>query len=341
MAATPPPVRFGVIGLAHLHVFGMTAMLRGAGAELVAFHGEGDVAKGYGQLHPEAKAAGAAGEILEDETIELIVCADVPDRRAAIGIEALRNGKDALIDKPAAVSLDELVQLDGARRETGRRCALFYSERLASPSTLRAEALVAAGAIGRVVEVSGVGPHQLGLAPRPDWFFEPACSGGILGDLASHQMDQFLAIADADDAEVVFAETANHAHPDRPAFEDYGRVVLRSAGGVAGSARVDWYTPAGLGTWGDVRLSVLGTEGFLEVRKNVDPAGRPGAEHLILVDGRETRHVDCHRDPLPFAARLLADVRERTETAQHPARAFRAQALALEAQARASAPISR
>ena len=329
------PVRFGILGLAHVHVFGMTALLQAAGAELAAFHGDAGMMEGFGKLQPGARAAGDAREILEDPTIALVLCADVPDRRAAIGIEAMRHGKDVFVDKPAAVTREELDALDAARRESGRLCAIFYSERLASRSTLRAQALVEAGAIGEVVETIGVGPHQLGLTARPDWFFEPARSGGILGDLASHQMDQFLAFTGAEEAEVVAATVANRAHPERPGFEDYGSVLVRSPR-ATGYARVDWYTPAGLGTWGDVRLTVLGTEGSLEVRKNVDPAGRPGGEHVLLVDGQETRHIDCSRDPLPFAGNLLRDVRERSETAQSPSQAFRAQALALEAQERAT-----
>jgi len=330
-----PPVRFGILGLAHLHVFGMTGLLREAGAELVAFHGDASMMDGFGRLFPGARAVADPRAILEDDTIGLVLCADVPSRRAATGSEAMRHGKDFFVDKPAALTRAELAELRRAREETGRLCAIFYSERLTSRATGRALALVRAGAIGEVVETVGLGPHQLGLTARPDWFFDPARSGGILGDLASHQMDQFLTFTDSREAEVVAAEVANRANPDRPGFEDYGSALVRGDRGT-GYVRVDWYTPDGLGTWGDVRLVVLGTEGTIEVRKNVDPAGRPGADHLILVDAHETRHIDCSRDPLDFGARLLADVVERTETALPHARAFQAQDLALTAQERAT-----
>jgi len=326
-----PPVRFGILGLSHIHVFGMTGLLRAEGAELVAFHGESAMMEGFGKLHPGARAAADPREILEDDAIALVLCADVPDRRAATGREVMRHGKDLFVDKPAAVTRAELAALREAQRETGRLCTIFYSERLTSRSTSRALELVRAGAIGEVVETVGLGPHQLGLTARPEWFFDPARSGGILGDLASHQMDQFLVFTDSREAEVVAAQVANRAHPDRPGFEDYGSALVRGDRGT-GYARVDWYTPAGLGTWGDVRLFVLGTEGTIEARKNVDPAGRPGAEHLILVDGKETRHVDCSRDPVPFGRQLLEDVANRTETALPQARAFQAQELALAAQ---------
>jgi predicted dehydrogenase len=327
-------VRFGVIGLSHLHVFAMTGLLREAGAELAAFHGEPAMAEGFGKLFPDARACADPDEVLDDDRIALVVCADVPDRRAAIGRSVLGRGKALFVDKPAAVTTDELAALRAAQRHSGRPCAIFYSERLTSRATCRALALVRAGAIGEVVETVGLGPHQVGLAPRPDWFWDPARSGGILGDLASHQTDQFLAFTGSREAEVVAAQVANRAHRDRPGFEDYGSVLLRGERGT-GFARVDWYTPDGLGTWGDGRLTVLGTEGYLEVRKNVDPAGRPGADHVVLVDANETRHVDCSRDPLGFGPELVGAVAAGGLPPEEQARVFRAQELALEAQARA------
>ena len=239
-----------------------------------------------------------------------------------------------------ATAREDLARLRAAQEATGRHCVIFFSERLTSRSTRRALALVRAGAIGEVVETIGLGPHQIGLTARPAWFFDRARSGGILGDLASHQMDQFLAFTGSRDARIVAARTENRLHRDRAGFEDYGSVLLQSDR-ATGYARVDWYTPAGLGSWGDVRLTVLGTEGQLEVRKNVDPAGRSGGDHVLLVDGDETRHIDCQRDPLPFGEQLLADVVARTCTAQDPALAFRAQDLALEAQALANRPAGR
>jgi len=312
----------------------MAALLREAGAQVVAYHGAPPMADGFGTLFPGARACSDPRRILEDDAISLVACADVPDRRAQIGVASLAQGKAFFVDKPAAVTATELDALRQAQAASKRICAIFFSERLMSRATCRALELVRAGAIGDVVETVGLGPHQIGLAPRPDWFFHPERSGGILGDLASHQMDQFLAFTGARTAEVVASQVANRAHPEHPGFEDFGSLLVRG-NGATGYARVDWYTPDGLGTWGDGRLTVLGTDGTLEVRKNVDPAGRPGGDHLVLVDGRETRHIDCSRDPLAFGPRLLAEVvRERSEVLPQD-QTFLAQELALEAQAKA------
>ena len=130
------------------------------------------------------------------------------------------------------------------------------------------------------------------------------------------------------------SQVANWNFPQWPELEDFGDVLLRGNGG-SGYARVDWYTPDGLSTWGDGRLVVLGTEGYIELRKYVDIAGRSGASHLFLVDGKAARHVDASAGDLPYGRQLLADIVDRTETAMTQAHCFLACRLALEAQAKA------
>jgi hypothetical protein len=126
----------------------------------------------------------------------------------------------------------------------------------------------------------------------------------------------------------------NLHHPDHPAFQDFGDVMVRGDGGT-GYIRVDWFTPAGLPTWGDTRLTVLGAQGYMEVRKNVDIAGQAGADHLFLVDAKGVRRIDCANVELPYGRQVVDDVLARTETAMTQAHAFLATELALRAQAQA------
>jgi predicted dehydrogenase len=207
----------------------------------------------------------------------------------------------------------------------------MYSERHENRATVKAGELVKAGAIGKVVQTIGIGPHRMNAKTRPPWFFEKRRYGGILCDVGSHQFEQFLFFTGATRADIVAAQVGNVAHPEFPGVEDFGDVVLRSDQGT-GYFRVDWFTPDGLKTWGDVRLTVLGTEGYIEVRKNADIAGREGGEHLFLVDKKEARHIDCKNEPLPYGARLIDDVLHRTETAMPQSHCFYAMELALRAQ---------
>lgn len=328
-------IRFAAIGLNHNHIYGQTRCLLDAGAELVAVYApEDDLAEAYCKAFPQAKRVSDRRAILDDPSIRMIVTASIPDERAATAIEAMRSGKDVMVDKPGVVSLEQLAEVKRVQQETGRIWSVCFSERFETRSTERASQLVAAGAIGRAVQTIGVGPHALNNNARPDWFFQRKRYGGILTDIAAHQCDQFLHFTGSTSAEVVASHIANYANPQTPELEDFGEVMLRGSGG-SGYIRVDWYTPNGLGVWGDGRLTILGTDGYIELRKYIDVAGRPGGDHLFLVDGKETRYVDCSGVALSYGPKLIADVLDRTETAMPQAHCYLATELALTAEAKA------
>jgi predicted dehydrogenase len=330
-----PPLRFAAIGLNHSHIYGQTKAMLDAGAQLVAVHAEeDDLAHQYVTTFPQAKRAADRRAILEDTSIKLVVSAITPDVRGATAIEVMRHGKDVMVDKPGVITLEQLADLRRAQAETKRIFSVCYSERFENRATEKASKLVAAGAIGKVVQTVGLGPHSLRNNPRPDWFYQRRRYGGVLCDIAAHQCDQFLHFTGSTRAEVVASHIANHANPETPELEDFGEVLLRGNGGT-GYIRVDWYTPKGLGVWGDGRLTILGTEGYIEIRKYVDIGGRAGGDHLFLVDQEGTHHIDCKAEALPYGPRLMADVLYRTETAMAQAHCFLATELALKSEAMA------
>ncbi len=328
----PPPTRFAAIGLNHGHIYGMTRALLGAGAELAGFYApEDDLAAQYEGAFPQAERVTDRLKLLEDERIALIVSAAIPSERAEIGLAALQHGKDFLADKPGFVTLEALSRHESLCAETGRKSLVYFSERFENRATVRASQLVEAGAIGAVVHTVGLGPHRVGLFPRPDWFYDTQRAGGILTDVASHQLDGFLFFTRSERARITAASVANRAHPEYPAFMDVGDLAVQSDK-ASGLVRVDWLTPEGLGVWGDGRLFLVGTEGTIELRKLIDPAGREGGDHLILVNGETTEYIDCQNEALPFARQLLGDIHSRTETAVTQAHTFTASRLAIEAQ---------
>jgi predicted dehydrogenase len=305
----------------------------------MGFHApEDNLAKGFGERYPQAQRVEDRRRLLEDRGIALIVSAAIPSERAGIGIEAMRHGKDYMTDKPGMTSLGELEEVRSVQAQTKRIYSICYSEHFETRSTVKAGELVAAGAIGKVINTTGLGPHKLKNLPRSDWFYERRKTGGILTDIASHQCEQFLFFADALDARVVAATVANRANPEKPELQDFGELLMR-AGEVTGYARVDWFTPDGLPVWGDGRLVILGTEGTLELRKYVDIGGKPGGDHLFLVDRKGVHRIDCTDVELPYGRQLLADIRDRSETAMPQARCFKAMELALTAQAMAESAV--
>jgi predicted dehydrogenase len=329
-------IRFGVVGTNHRHIRGQVDCLTSAGAEFVSFfEPDSALAEEFAQRYPAPRRARSEGEVLENESIHLLVTAAIPADRAPLAIRAMRHGKDVMTDKPGVTTLAQLDQVRKVQQETGRIFSICFSERFETRSTVKAWELVRAGAIGRVVHTTGLGPHRINRPTRPDWFFTKERGGGILTDIASHQADQFLLFTGSTSAEVVAAHVGNYANADKPEFEDFGEVLWRGNGGT-GYVRVDWYTPDGLPTWGDGRLTILGADGYIELRKYVDIAGRSGIDHLFLVDGKGTRYVDCTNVPLPYGPALVHDVLNRTETAMPQAHCFLACDLALRAEALAT-----
>ncbi|MBN1991655.1 MAG: Gfo/Idh/MocA family oxidoreductase [Anaerolineae bacterium] len=332
---TPPLIRFGVIGINHGHIYGQVNLLLRAGAQFESFYApEPDLLAEFAPKYPQARLAGSPEEILEDERLQLIVTAGIPNERAPLGIKAMQYGKDFMSDKPGFTTLAQLAEARRVQAETGRIYSICYSERFEVGAAVKAGELVQAGAIGRVVQTVGLGPHRARLSTRPAWFFRRAQYGGIITDIASHQLDQFLFFTGSTEAEVVSAQVANYKYPQYPELEDFGEVLVRGNGGT-GYVRVDWYTPDGLDTWGDGRLTILGTEGYLELRKYCDIAGRPGGNHLFLVDQKGTHYFDCNEVHLPYGPQLVNDIINRTETAMSQAHCFLAAELALKAQAQA------
>jgi predicted dehydrogenase len=332
-------IGFGVIGLDHAHIYSMTdAMIRGGGKLLSFYAADPEQAAAFRGRYPGAALARSADEIIEDKRIQLIAAAPIPDQRAPLGIRAMKAGKDYLGDKPAITSLEQLAEVRKTIAETKRKFAIMYSERLEVPAAVKAGELVRQGAIGRVVQTVNLAPHRVNPASRPDWFWDKARYGGILTDIGSHQVDQFLFYTNSRRAQVVASQTGNIAWPQHPDFEDFGDMTVVGDGGT-GYVRVDWFTPDGLGVWGDGRLFLLGTEGFIELRKYIDPAGRPGGNHLLLTDRKQTVYMDCSKVPLPFGPQLVADVVERTSVAQDQEQALLAAELVLTAQQRATPPV--
>jgi predicted dehydrogenase len=328
-----PPIRFSVIGLNHGHIYGQTEAMVRNGGQLVSFYAkEPELASAFAKRYPDAKLVGSEKEILEDGTIKLVVSASIPIDRAPLGIQVMKHGKDFMVDKPGIVTLEQLNEVRRVQKETKRIYSIMYSERFENRATVKAGELVKSGAIGQVIQTIGLGPHRINLKSRPEWFFDRKYFGGIITDIASHQFDQFLFFTGSTKAEIVASQTGNVHYPQYPNFEDFGDAMLKGNGG-AGYIRVDWFTPDGLNTWGDGRLTILGT--CIEIRKNTDLGGREGGNHLFLVDKKETRYVDCSNDTLPYGQQLLNDIENRTETAMTQEHCFLATELALKAQKQA------
>lgn len=325
-------IKFSVIGINHNHINGMVSALIKGGGELVSVYAkEADLLRGFTRAFPNVKIARSEEEILDDKSIQLVASSIIPVERAPLGIRVMKAGKDYMADKPGITTLGQLAEVRKVQKETKRIFSIMYSERLGVPAAIHAGELVQAGAIGKVVQTIGLGPHRMTPASRPDWFFDPDKAGGILCDIGSHQSDQFLFYTNSKQALVSYSQTGNFNLPLYPKYQDFGDMIVRSDH-ATGYIRIDWFTPNSLATWGDGRTFILGTDGYIEMRKYIDIAGRPGGNHLFLVNQKETKYIDCKDVYLPYGEQLVSDVVNRTETAMPQEHCFLATELALNAQ---------
>ena len=313
------------------------AVIRGGGELASVYVKEPELLAEFTRRYPTAEVVREEREVLEDPSIALVLSSIVPAQRAPLGIRVIRHGKDFLVDKPGITTLEQLAEVRRVQVQTKRIYSIVYSERLENQATVKAGDLVRSGAIGQVIQTIGLGPHRIHPPDRPAWFWDRSQFGGIICDIGSHQFDQFLFFTGSTTATIVSSQVSNVRHPDHPAFEDFGDVTVRGDKGL-GYFRVDWFTPAGLPTWGDGRLTILGTDGYIEIRKYVDLAGREGGSHLFVVDQKGVRYVDAKDVELPFGRQLVDDVLNRTETAMTQAHCFQATELALLAQ-RGATPV--
>lgn len=330
----PGTFAIAAAALDHGHIYGMCNGLTEAGADLKWVY-DPDPARvdQFLQSFPQAKTARSADEILQDDDVRLVASAAVPNLRCQLGCEVMRHGKDYFTDKAPMTTLEQLAEAKRQAAATGRKYAVYYSERLHTECSIYAGNLIDGGAIGRVLQVIGMGPHRLNAPSRPDWFFDFEQYGGILCDIGSHQIEQFLHFSGARDATVTSSRVANYNNPDHPELEDFGDAALVAENGATNYFRVDWFTPDGLGAWGDGRTFILGTQGYIELRKYLDVGRDSESDQLYLVDGKGEQHIRTHDTVgFPFFGQLILDCLERTERAMTQQHTFKAAELCLIAQ---------
>ena len=329
-----------VIAAAHLdhgHIHGQVQGLVDAGATLKWVF-EPDAAKRNAlvEKYPDTQIATSLDEILNDHDVHLVASAAIPARRAALGLKVLESGKDYFTDKSPFTTLDQLAEVRVATAKTGQRYFVYYAERLHNEAAWYAGDLIKQGAIGRVLHVLSIAPHRLSADTRPDWFFQKEQYGGIITDIGSHQVEQFLTYTGCTFAEVSMARVANLENPHYPELEDFGEFSLVGENGASFFSRVDWFTPSGSEVWGDGRTFITGSSGTMELRKYTDLTRQTPAAKIFLTDDEGVSEIDCQgRVGFPFFGQMILDSLNDTELAMTQEHIFLAAELSMQAQARA------
>ena len=326
-------LNLAVLGIDHGHIFDMLDEMIKEGCSCNHFWTEGSplTIKEFNKKYPNMRRVENKSEILDDDKIDMILISSIPKDRASLSIEALNSGKDVMVDKPGCTTLDQLEDLKWTVKKTGKIWSVNFSERFHVAAVAKAEQLVLEGKIGKVKQTMGTGPHRQGNYERPDWFYNRESYGGIITDIGSHQIHQFLVFTNSNEAKITHAMVENTTQKKFPGFQDFGEVNLTGNEGH-GYIRLDWFTPEALPAWGDGRLFILGDKGFIEIRKYTDLAKSDSGNHLYYANNEEVKHIDCGDVKLPYFRNLISDVINRSETACSQELTFLTMELAIKAQ---------
>lgn len=329
---------FSAAHLDHGHIYGMTNGLLEAGGTLkYVYDPDPNKVAQFVKTYPQVQVALSEEQVLEDRETHMVCGAHITSERGPFGLRVMAAGKDYFTDKAPFTTMAQLNAAKEMVKKTGRKYMVYYSERLHCECAILAGYMIDQGEIGQVIHVEGFGPHRLGAPGRPAWFFEKEKYGGILCDIGSHQIEQYLHFAGEEEAEVTYSRIGNYANPQYPELDDFGDCNIVGAKGTTNYFRVDWFTPDGLRTWGDGRTIILGTKGYIEIRKYVNlGTDMQGGDHVFLANGSGEKYINAHGvTGCPFFGELILDSLNRTEKAMTQHHAFKAAELCLIAQEKA------
>lgn len=257
-------IAVAIAGLRHAHIETIIreALLR-SDTKLVAI----------AEPEPEIRARYVSGlglpgfsdhrEMLDAVDIDVLAVGAVYGERGGIVRDALLAGAHVLADKPLCTTLADLDAIEKAWQDSDRHLSVAFEKRFYAP-TIAAARLVANGELGELVMISSSAPHKLTRERRPGWMFDRSLYGGIINDLAVHDIDLLLHLSGARSGRL-WAFAGNRANADRPDFEDHAMVTLRCDDGMLASIEVSWLSPEAADYHGDYRMRLVGTNGTAEL----------------------------------------------------------------------------
>lgn len=298
-----PRLPFAVAGLKHFHILefvkGMAAL---PGAEFAGFYDDDAALRTQYAQEFGVPAFDSIEKLVETARPEVVGVADINGRKADTICTLATLGCHVLADKPLVTTLEGLDRVEQVAARTGKKISLMLLERYNAPMRCVRAALLD-GRLGKLVNFTGLAPHKLRPANRPAWMMsEPVSYGGVLNDLAIHNVDVCRYLWREEPVAVSAAEGClrftNYA-----GFTDHGEVFLEFADSSTAMLRADWLTPEVFPSHGDGRQIFEGTAGTIEVRAAPDIHTLGEGEVLFDPWDRPRERLEL----LPPAATLYAE----------------------------------
>lgn len=301
-------IRLAVAGMAHPHVtYVLSELPHRPELRLVAVSDpDPDNVAAYAESIGDVPAYADHQEMLARHEVDVVSVNGVYIDRAVAVVDALHAGAHVVVDKPLCTSLEQLSTIETAAAATGRLVSLVFEKR-AHPVTRAARRLVAAGTLGDLALITSTGPHPLRHLTRPSWFFT-ADYGGVLADLAVHDVDVALALTGARDG-IVVGTCGKRAYPQYPEFSDHGAMLL-AAGEVMATIDAHWLAPeSGKGRY---EMRLVGTQGTAEMRWTEGELGVATHDRDAWLEPLPPKHRPVEN----FFGALLAGQRPEVGTAE-------------------------
>ncbi|MDF2661909.1 MAG: oxidoreductase domain protein [Paenibacillus sp.] len=198
-------------------------------------------------------------------------------------IRALRSGFHVIVEKPPAVTVQDIDEMIAAQRESGRLCQVNFQNTSGTAFRQLLDRLNA-GAIGRITDVTGVGmwKRQRSYYERTRWAGKLVCDGqfvldGTINNPFAHLMHNCLLAAGSGDAAASAPDwvQAELYHANEIEGDDVSCVRIGTARGV----NVHFYAMLCHERNDAPSISIQGTEGealwHYDNRLEIRSAGKP------------------------------------------------------------------
>lgn len=204
----------------------------------------------------------SAEELVGIPGIDIAVAAAPFYRNAEIAIAALRRSLAVFCEKPVALTLDGLRDLQREQEAAGRPiCAMFGLRN--EPHFAAAKRCMEEDAVGDPILISAQKSYKMGQ--RPPFFSERELYGGTIPWVAIHALDWCVWLTGKKYVDVSARHTAL-SNGGNGTMESAGAMMLSLEGGAMATIHADFLRPDGAYTHGDDRVRVAGEHGVLEVR---------------------------------------------------------------------------
>jgi predicted dehydrogenase len=244
-------VRVAIAGLATSHPFADAGHLRRLfDAELVVWEPDSVRRERFLDQHP-AEVVGTL-EALVSAAPDGVVVTVRPDQAAAVASRFLAAGAPVFVNKPAAVTLDQLARLDAVVTPYATRFLTSSVLRFAPDFQQFRREFTAASVLSARVTVR----HDIGwwVGDPHAWQDDPETGGGLLATMGLHGVELLVALFGADVAEVS-ARRARRRHRSLRS-EDVAQIDLRWSNGMLATVDV-----LGVANEESYAVSVLGERG--------------------------------------------------------------------------------